>query len=452
MTDKIRVASLINDMGIGGTARQVITVDRYLNKDIFEHYIISLSAVDDARSKFLRDKKVFFSSDPKEIAEMVKKNKIDIIYAHRHGRNESLHDKIAQALPPSIGLMELNTFSVVDKGDFGTRCGKRVFVSMTNLVKYCDQNNLPFNFKELKTVYCLVDANNFMSKLPTAAEIEEYKNRMGIAGCPVIGRSARPVIEKWDDEMLIMWKKLSKMNPRIKFLIYGVPPSKRKLLEASGRKDNLIMLGLTDSDKDLDLFYSSIDIYVHDSPIGECFGGTTVEAMLFKKPAIVMSTPFPRRTWGRTHTKDNGLVEQIKNGENGYVVRSGTAMAYAVDYLSQHPELIKKMGEKNFDEVRQRYEASFGIKTLEKIFLELYLEKNHTLPEEALNYYKNLRFYPDEDDIRGWFSEYYLRLANLFGKEYCNSALERVELSYSKYKRKAKTLLFMLGLRKSKYL
>ena len=66
MADKIVIASLTDDMGLGGTARQIITIDRYLNKDIFEHFIISLSSQGDAMSKFINSKKVFLYQTPKK--------------------------------------------------------------------------------------------------------------------------------------------------------------------------------------------------------------------------------------------------------------------------------------------------------------------------------------------------------------------------------------------------
>ena len=446
MIDKIRVASLTNDMGPGGTARQITTVDKYLNKDIFEHFIISFSSLNDVWSKFLDKQNVFYISNPKEIAEMLSKNSISLVYAHRHGKNEPAYDKIAEVISDDIGIVELNTFSVLDSGSYGVKCDKRIFVSKTNVVKYCKQNNINFDYKKHKVVYCLVNTSNFASKSPTNLELEEYKNQLGIKDCPVIGRIARPVIEKWDDEMLVMWKKLSKINPRVKFLIYGVPESKKKALQSAGNRKNLIMLELTDSDKKLGLFYSAIDIYIHDSQIGECFGGTTVEAMLFKKPAVVMSTPFPRRAFGISHTRDNGLVEQIKNGENGYVVKNGTAMARAIADLLQKPELIKKMGMNNYNDVKNRYDVSIGIKTLEKIFIETVIDKNIALSERILNYYNSLKFYPNENDVRNWFKEYYLRLDDVYGKEYHNSVFENALIFCLRYKRKAGTLLKRLGL------
>ncbi|OGH92247.1 MAG: hypothetical protein A2534_04985 [Candidatus Magasanikbacteria bacterium RIFOXYD2_FULL_39_9] len=446
MLEKIRVASLANDMGIGGTARQAVSIDKHLNKEFFEHFIISLSSQGDTRSKFVDSKKVFFISDPKEIADVLEKNKVNILYVHRHGRNDPRHDAIAKEVSSDVEIAEMNTFSVEDKGYFGQRCNKHIFVSQTNVVKYCAQNNINFDFKKHKVLYGLVDSENFISKSPTESEIKEYKNKFGISGHPVMGRLARPVMEKWDDQMLVMWKKLSQINPQTKFVIYGVPEEKKKLLQSAGNLENLIMLDPTDSDKELALFYSAIDVFVHDSQIGECNCGAIAEAMLFKKPCVIMSTPFPKYIYGRNHTNDNGQIEQIKNGENGYVVTSGTAMAYAVDSLFKNPDLAKKMGERNGKELLDRYDVSVGIKTLEKIFMEIMLDRGISLPESALNYYNSFKFYPDENEVKNWFKEYYFRLDDVYGKEYSNSALDKAILFYLKYHRKFKTVLKKLGI------
>lgn len=446
MIEKIRVASLSNDMGIGGTARQIITIDKYLNKEIFEHFIISLSSQDDVRSKFADNNKMFFIPNPKEIAEILIKNKVDILYMHRHGKNEPIHDQIAKEISKDISVIELNTFSVKDNGDFGKRCDKHIFISQTNVLKYCRQNNIDFDFKKHKVVNILIDSNNFISKAPTDLEIAEYKNELGISDCPVIGRISRPVMEKWDDEMLVMWKKLCKINPKINFLACGVPETRKKLLESVGKKENLIMLGPTDSDKQLALFYSAIDIFIHDSQIGECGCGVIVEAMLFKKPVVIRSTPFPRHVFWASHNRDNGQIEQVKNGANGYVVKNGTAMAYAVDSLFKNPELTKQMGQNNLNDISAKYDVSVGIKTLEKIFMETLLDKNISLSEKALNYHNSLKFYPDENDVRNWFKEYYFRLDDVYGKEYSNSTLDKATLFYLKCVRKFKTLLSKFGL------
>ena len=49
---------------------------------------------------------------------------------------------------------------------------------------------------------------------------------------------------------------------------------------------------------------------------------------------------------------------------------------------------------------------------------------------------------------KNWFKEYYLRLDDVYGKEYRNSTLDKGILFYLKYARKAKTTLTRLGLYK----
>ncbi len=441
MINKIRVASLTNGMGMGGTAREIITMNKCLNEEFFSHFVISMGSKDDAMSKFIASDKIFFISDPKEIARTLEEKNIDVVYAHRHGRNEPAYDAIAKEISDRVALLEMNTFSVLDKGCFGQRCDKHVFVSQTNLLKYCVQNNLEFDFKKLKTVHGLVNCEHWQENAPTEAEIKNYKEKLGIEGSFVVGRAARPVMEKWDDEMLVMWKRLSKMNSKIKFLVYGVPQERKKLLLAAGIPENLIMFESTASDKELGLFYSAIDVFVHDSHIGECSCSTIAEAMLFKKPVVVKSTPFPRFTFGKSHTKDNGQIEQIKNGDNGYVVVSGVAMAKAVDYLYNNQEKVIQMGEKNRKEVLEKYDGKLGIKTFEKIFIESALDKKAELSANILAYYNSSSFFPDENSIKSWFKEYYRRLADIYGKEYSDSVSEKTMLYYLRYKRKFATLL-----------
>lgn len=441
MLNKIKVASLTNNMGPGGLGREIITINRHLNKGFFTHFVISMGSKDEVWAKFVDSDKIFFISDPKEISRMLEENNINILYAHRHGRNEPAYDAIAKEISEKVALWEMNTFSVLDKGYFGQRCEGHVFVSRTNLLKYCVQNNIKFDFKKYKTVYGLVDCGHWQENAPTETEIKDYKAKLGLEENFVLGRAARPVMDKWDDEMLVMWKRLSKMNPKIKFLVYGVPEEKKKLLLAAGRSENLIMLEPTSSDKELRLFYSAIDVFVHDSQIGECACATIAEAMFFRKPIVVKSTPFPRFTFGRSHTKDNGQIEQIKNGENGYVVANGVAMAKAIDYLYNYPEVARQMGEKNQKEMLAKYDAEIGIKTFKKIFIESVLDKKIQSSANILAYYNSINFFPDENNIRGWFKEYYARLEDIYGNEYSDSAMEKIWLYYLKFKRKAGILL-----------
>lgn len=437
---KINIGSIVNDLGIGGTARQLVTIDKYLNNDVFNHIIISVGSKDNTRARNIGNPNVFFAETAEDVVSIVQKQHIHVMYFHRHGRNEPSYDSIIAKIPATVSVIELNTFSAFDGGTFGKRCDKHIFVSQTNLLKYITQNGLSFDFARHKVVYGLVDSKNFIGNMPTEAESAAYRTKYTLDGKFVVGRIARPVMGKWDDATILFWKKLSKKYANAALLIYGVPEERKKTLREAGRQKNLIMLDPTSSDKELALFYSNIDALVHLSPIGECSCGAIAEAMLFWKPVIVTSTPFPRLTLFRSHTKDNGQVEQIKNMINGFVVKNATAMTKAIFYLIGHKSEAKAMGEINRREVAEKYDASIGIKTLDKIFIEGALEKGMQLDGDLQAYYDRLVFYPNKQDISDWFDEYYRRLNDIYCSECRDSISDRVFLGALTLRRKFATL------------
>ena len=441
MLQKIRIASLAGDFGIGGTARQIVTIDKYLNSDFFEHYIVIWQSQDNSRVRFIDNKNVIEVSSTQELINALRSNKIDILYVHRHGRNQPEHDGLARDLPDDIILIELNTFSAFDRGYFSQRCDKHIFVSQTNVLKYLVQNKLDFDFAKHKVVYALVDSESFLKNDPDEAELQAFKKRHGLENRFVIGRIARDSMTKWDDKTIIFWKKACKNNPNVKFIIYGVPEQKKRQLTEAGIKENLIIMDPTTNDRELALFYSSLDVLVHLSPIGECSSATIAEAMLFKKPIVTTTTPFPRHVLGRSHTRDNGQIEQIKNGVNGYIVKSAAAMAQAVLSLMGNQAIKLEMGERNCKEVMEKYDANIGIKTLEKAFIESMMEKKADLSEQLSRYYGSISFYPSQDGIASWLNDYYSKLDDACCKDCRDGLNDRIFYLRNKLFRKFRTLL-----------
>ncbi len=437
MIEKIKVVSLANDLGMGGTARQIVTLDNYINKDIFDHLVISLSSNDNTRRQRLGQETVREAGTSEEAAKIIQEFGAHIVYGHRHGRNEPSHDALARLLTDQT-IIHQNTFSAFDAGDFGKKAVQHVFVSQTNVVKYCRQNRLPFVFNKLKTVFALVDVNNFEKNKPTVEEIEKYRKKIGLRqGSFVVGRIARPVAEKWDDMMVLFGKRISDPKPDIQFVVYGVPENKKELLKVVN--SNIIICDPTASDKELACFYSVIDVLVHASPIGECSSANIAEAMLFGKPIVVSSTPFPLFTFGRNHTKDNGQIEQIINGVNGYIVKNAAAMAKAVIELQNNKEVTREIGERNRKKVMENYDANIGVKTLEKTFIETLASSGKELSPAINKYAATLVYFPSEQMIAQWFDEYDRQLAHFYGKEYHNTAFEVLKLFWWKNKSRFKS-------------
>lgn len=438
---KIKVASLVNDFGLGGTPRQIVTLDKYLNKDIFEHVVIGLNSNDNTRRDHFSGKNIFSCRTPAEVVQVLSSQQVEVLHVHRHGRNEPAHDEVARLWGPTKQLVELNIFSAFDTGVFGQQCQKHMFPSATNVWKYCIQNGLEFDPTKHIAAFTLFDTANFAKHTPTSNQITALRQKWGAAkDAFVVGRLARPVMEKWDDETLIMWKKLSRCNPTAHFVALGVPESRQALLRSIGDAQRLTILPPTTSDQELALFYASIDVLAHASPIGECSSGTILEAMFFKKPVVVTSTPFPHTTGGRSHTPDNGQLDQIKNGVNGYVVQDGTAMAAALHHLSVNQQLVKTMGEQNARDVAEKFDVTVGLKTFEKTYLASAVQGGRVLTAAEQQYDNALAMYPSPQTTASWLSEYRHRLKDVY-QGGNNSLFDQLQLLSWKIQKTIKRLL-----------
>lgn len=112
---------------------------------------------------------------------------------------------------------------------------------------------------------------------------------------------------------------------------------------------------------DMNSFYQSIDICIVPSRINEAFGRIPVEAGVWRVPSIV--------------TDCGGLPEIVRNGETGFIVPSHSpdALAEKILLLSEHPDLIPKLGEAAYQDYKERFSSKRQLDEFEHI-----LEIAHT--------------------------------------------------------------------------
>lgn len=123
----------------------------------------------------------------------------------------------------------------------------------------------------------------------------------------------------------------------------------------------MIVLPQTSSSRDIALFFSVIDVYAHASKIGESFGVSIAEAMAFKRPVVVNSTPHA----------DNAQVELVDNNITGFVVDYPKGFAQAVLTLKDDPRLRRAMGEAGYHNVRRKYAVDVVGSQYERILLTM---------------------------------------------------------------------------------
>lgn len=105
------------------------------------------------------------------------------------------------------------------------------------------------------------------------------------------------------------------------------------------------------------LYYQAADIYIH-AAFDEAFGKTVTEAMACEVPVVA--------------TAVGGIPEQIKNGENGFLVSKENAisMAQAVQALINDPDLRSRMSKAG----RETVLIKFTLKQQVSQFLDWYAE------------------------------------------------------------------------------
>ncbi|VVB63779.1 Glycosyl transferases group 1 [uncultured archaeon] len=168
------------------------------------------------------------------------------------------------------------------------------------------------------------------------------------------------------------------------------------------------------SERDAIRFYSSIDVLAHSSKIGESFGYTIAEAMAAKKPVVVNSTPL----------EDNAQIELVDNFKTGLIANSSQPYARAIGYLLNNKLEREEMGLAGYRKAKRNYDAPSTTRVLEKIYLELAIEKGIDLDDRVTSKYKDINYFPSREDIISFKGEYDKRLKESFGRQNLSYCLE----------------------------
>ncbi|MCQ2544288.1 MAG: glycosyltransferase family 4 protein [Lachnospiraceae bacterium] len=137
-------------------------------------------------------------------------------------------------------------------------------------------------------------------------------------------------------DMLVKAMKLVKSD--VKLYIAGTGPEREKLEKLAEGDSRIEFLGFV-SDEDVENYYANA-ICVPYFPYDEDYGYITIEAMLHKKPVVT--------------TRDSGGPNEfVKNGINGFITDfNEQQIADKIDWLCEHRDEAKKMGEKAYETVK----------------------------------------------------------------------------------------------------
>lgn len=209
------------------------------------------------------------------------------------------------------------------------------------------------------------DSSNKIRTIPGGVYLDEYKGhteahakidkKYGLVDKKVVLFTGRLTVHKGVDYLI-----KAARNIRGEVIILGDGPE-RPYLEKLIKEYKLIntrILGYMSPKEQVNFkeFYSRADVYVAPSTWNEPLGLVILEAMAAKTPVI--------------STRAGGVTSLIKDGHNGYLVRPRNAQAIAdkVNYLLEHDELRKKMGERAHSNVAEKFTWEHIAERFERIY------------------------------------------------------------------------------------
>ncbi|OGH68382.1 MAG: hypothetical protein A3I29_04120 [Candidatus Magasanikbacteria bacterium RIFCSPLOWO2_02_FULL_44_11] len=427
----INVLELISSLNYAGSQRALVNFCRYSDRHFFKMHVATYIE-GGPREKEIHDlgiECVIFKNDIASLLKYVAQKNIQIVHFHRSGHYVPFEHLVLQKLKsqnPLLVIVETNIFGKYDARS-ASLIDCSLVISKMNLNEVFVKQAGVFDFNRMRTLYFPVDAASFAKNIPTQEEITAYKKKNNIQPADfVIGRLGRPDIAKWSDLLIETVPYLVKLIPRIKYLIQSAPESRKRQVLTGRYRDNFIFVEPSAEDKDIALFFSSLDVYAHASKIGESFGMTLAEAGLFKKPVVVNSTP----------QRDNSQVEVVNHMQTGIIANGPQAFARAVAYLYAHPKEKERMGEAARFKVLQEYDAEATTRCLEKVFVEKLLQKNIPVCQTVIDLYAKINYFPSENDLVAYRKDYQKRIANTFSpltnKEMVYNALFKPKKMYRK--------------------
>lgn len=367
----IRILEMCNQLGLGGTEKVMQIFCKYLNR---EDYIVYSCGLFDSgkRENFFREvsnKLILPYGDINIVKNFILENNIDILHFHNINliRNDD-YDKVIQLFQfckkRGIILIETSPFSVFDS-KIDSLLDFKIFVSQINILKYFIKYKITSNNEsKYHFLYNPLDIEDLSKKVLNKRAIEKRRIEYGINPDDfVIGKVGRSDLWKWDDAIIKIVPHLIKKIPHLKVVIRAIPKQRFKMIKPFSKY--FIILPETSNERELAETYQMMDVLYHTSRIGECNSVAINEAMYFGLPVITNSTDFLALT---LFDRDNGQIEIIKDGVNGYIENTLRGAAQKIIRLKEDKDLYNKISKQNKECAIELFSAEIITDKLSSIF------------------------------------------------------------------------------------
>jgi glycosyltransferase involved in cell wall biosynthesis len=273
----------------------------------------------------------------------------DIVHIHRAGIYDAKINQIIIALKNRVNPIVIET-SIFSRVDY--KISPKVIDIHLHLTKWCLwkwlQWSKSLSYKPLATIL----PNSVISSLfyrSSPQDIFDCKNKLGIPQNNfVFGRIGANCEAKWHPIIVDGFKHIAETNDNVSLLLVSPPPSIINLVKnlPIDIQKKVFITSRIENDIELRLLYSSMDVMLHASRIGESFGIVLAESLLCETPAIVLSSPM----------KDNSQVEIIKHQQTGLVVNNTLSFIQAMSEIYDCQDKAREFGNNGRRDILASYD------------------------------------------------------------------------------------------------
>ncbi|MEQ8338248.1 MAG: glycosyltransferase [Cyclobacteriaceae bacterium] len=371
---KIKVLEVIRQGLIGGGESHVIDVVKFLDRSIFEPYVISftdgpmiseLEAME-VKSHIIPTQKAFDTHIWSKISKFIDENEIDLIHAHGSRAQSNVFWSARKKRKPLIYTVHGWSFHD-DQKVFAQKVrviSEKFMVNMADMVINVSRSNQQTGLKKIgkynnRVINNGIDLNKFSSKVSAS----ELKATLQIPkDAIVVGCIMRMTKQKNPMGMLRAFRQANQQVGNLHLLLVGdgeLMPQIKAYIDKHSLESNVTLTG---NRKDIPQLLSMIDIYCLPS-LWEGLPLSLLEAMAMRKAIIA--------------TRVDGTKELIQEGVNGLIIEPNDtkSLAEKVVFLSKQKEIRTEYGRLAESLIIRDHSVTKMVKEIEEVYFSLLNKK-----------------------------------------------------------------------------
>lgn len=298
-----------------------------------------------------------------QLKKIIQEEGIDLIHVHVWNPASGRYGFLAaQKMHIPYILTEHDPFKLSPFKDW---IKKKLIADAAHIIAISEKNHellaqlYPLLKSRISTIHNGIDTTWFESQLLSFSKSDEQEYRKNIfetdGETPIITCIAELHPRKGIIYALEAMKHFAEKEEKIKLVIVGSGEEKtiyEKYIKENNLKDYVILLGRR---HDIPQILRASDVFILPS-LNEAFGLVLLEAMMAKLPIIA--------------TNNGGIPEIIKDGENGLLIapKNTQAIIEAIKKLTTLPDLVRKMSEKNYQDVKKKFDVKDMVKKTEEVY------------------------------------------------------------------------------------